>query len=153
MNQLLLELGAPWVPIPDADRTARRMYERHYSARRYRDSRRPRKFVGPGEYLALSTADRKALFVWRLFRSMNGQEGLNCAVFRNEAPERYLSSRLILAAEEWARERWPAETRYYTYVNPRKVRRKRDPGRCFRKAEWEPAGVTTRGLVILQKRL
>lgn len=41
--------------------------------------------------------DGKALWVWRRFKSGDGQEGLNCAVFRNEGA--VLSSDLILAAD------------------------------------------------------
>lgn len=150
-RQLLLPLDAGfWQQIRDGDSTARRMYERHYSSRRYRDGRRPRKFVGPGEYIALSTSDRHALLVWRRFRDASGQHGVNCAVFRNEAPELYQSSELILGAELIAWRRWPM-ARLYTYVNPRRVRRKRDPGRCFRRAGWRVCGETKSGLLILEK--
>jgi hypothetical protein len=35
-------------------------------------------------------------------------------------------------------------------VNRDKTRRKRDPGRCFRRAGFEPCGETKGGLVALQ---
>jgi len=83
----------------------------------------------------------------------NGRGGVNCAVFRNERPDLHRSSELILAAEPHAWAKWPGERRLYTYVDPDRTRRKRDPGRCFRKACWTPCGRTKGGLVILEKLL
>lgn len=151
-RQPRLLAGDPWSEIRDGDPTGRALYDRHYSSRRYADGRRPAKFVGPGEYIALMTPDARALFVWRKFIDgcIPAQHGINCAIFRNEAPETYRSSELILAAEVWARRRWPGE-RMYTYVNAGRVRRKRDPGRCFRRAGWRPCGTTRGGLLIMEK--
>jgi hypothetical protein len=89
--------------------------------------------------MVLLWPDARAVFVWRKFISADHQQGVNCAVFRNDGAG--LSSDLIRQACASAWERWPGE-RLYTYVNPRKIRRKRDPGRCFRKAGWQPCGVT-----------
>lgn len=80
-----------------------------------------------------------ALFVWRKFISADGQQGINCAVFRNEGPS--LSSDLIRWAQAIAWDRWPKQ-RLYTYVNSRRIRPKRDPGRCFLKAGWRYCGIT-----------
>jgi hypothetical protein len=38
-----------------------------------------------------------------------------------------------------------------TFVDPAKTRRKRDPGRCFRRAGWQHAGFTAGGLYVLQQ--
>ena len=147
-----LRLGAPghWVRTKDADPDCRDIYRRHYSRRVYKDGRDPAKFVGPGEYIVLVTPNLDALFVWRKFidDAIPKQKGVNCSVFRNEGPT--LSSKLILEAEGFAWEKWKGE-RLYTYVDPKKTRRKRDPGRCFRKAGWKPCGTTRGGLVILEK--
>jgi hypothetical protein len=148
--QIEMALTAPWVMIHDADPRAVGLYNRHYSARRCRVERGIKKFVGPGEHIVLMTPDATALFVWRKFIDRSGQRGVNCAVFRNESPGRYLSSELILAAEPWAWDKWPG-ARLYTYVNARKVRRKRDPGRCFMRAGWRRCGETKGGLVVLEK--
>lgn len=136
-----------WVRCRDANPTARSIFVRHYSYRPYRDGRRPQKFVGPGEYIALLTHNADALFVWRKFISGDGQQGVNCAVFRNESNQR--SSDLIREASRFAWARWPGE-RLYTYVNPRKVRSS-NPGYCFLMAGWRKCGITKHNkLVILE---
>lgn len=143
--------SCPWIETKDGDVTGRSLYRRHYSRNVYRDGRDPALFVGPGGKLVLLTADGRALFVWRKFidKATPRQTGVNCAVFRNEGP--LLSSDLILAAEPFAERRWPTETRFYTYVNAAKVRRKRDPGRCFLRAGWRSCGTTQGGLLIFEK--
>jgi hypothetical protein len=100
--------------------------------------------------MMLLTPDALAMFAWRKFidHCIPKQDGVNCAVFRNEGAG--LSSDLIRAAEVIAWERWPGE-RLYTYVDPKRTRHKRDPGRCFLKAGWRHAGWTKGGLRILEK--
>lgn len=99
--------------------------------------------------MILLTPDALGLFVWRKFRSMDNQEGVNCAIFRNEGAG--LSSDLIRLADALAWDRWPGE-RLYTYVDPKKVRHKRDPGRCFLRAGWRHWGWSKSGLRILDCR-
>lgn len=137
-----------WVSIKDGEPGLREIYETHYSARRYKDGRRPAKIVGPGEYILLASPLRDALFVWRKFRSMDYSHGtgVNCSVFRNEGPR--LSSSLIREAVEIAWQRWPGQ-RLYTYVNPGKVR-STNPGCCFLKAGWKRAGRTKGGLLVFE---
>lgn len=140
---------ATWVYVRDGNHTARMIFDAHYSRYHCRDGRKPLLFVGPGEKMVLVTPAADAVFVWRKFLSADRQQGINCAVFRNEGPRR--ASELILEAEVLAWDRWPGE-RLYTYVNTRKVRRKRDPGRCFLRAGWRYCGITTaRRLLILEK--
>ena len=128
------------------------LFDRHYSARRYRDGRTRKKIMGPGEYLLLLLAPGgDALFGWRKFISMDPEAvGVNCTVFRNESAR--LSSGLILEAEALARQRWPDETAAYTYVNAGKVR-SANPGCCFLKAGWRRAGHTKGGLLRFAKQL
>ena len=145
--------GSGWQTTKDGDLNGLALYRRHYSARRYRDGRRRRLFVGPGEKLVLILApNADALFVWRRFRSEDTlARGVNCAVFRNESQAR--SSALILAAEERARARWPEEEWAHTYVDAGSIRSS-NPGWCFQCAGWRKAGLTKdRGLVRLEKRL
>lgn len=140
----------PWCLTRDGDPLARRIFQRHYSYRAYRDNRVTKLFCGPGEKMVLLTKCGLALFVWRKFISMDpSQTGINCAVFRNESS--YLSSFLIKQAEAIAQTRWPGE-RMYTYVNPRKIANKANPGYCFKVCGWRECGRTKRhNLIVLEK--
>jgi len=94
------------------------------------------------------TESGDAVWVWRRFKDASGQQGVNCAVFRNEGHT--LSSKLILDAEAIAWGRWPGQ-RLYTYVNPRGIR-SNNPGACYKAAGWRSCGVTKcKKLVILEK--
>jgi hypothetical protein len=136
-----------WLGVRDADPRALALMRRHYSWHEYRDHRPRRKFIGPGEYMALLTLACDALFVWRKFIDDSGQQGVNCAVFRNESD--VLSSDLIREACALAWQRWPGE-RLYTYVNARRISSV-NPGYCFKKAGWRTCGMTRSGLVILER--
>lgn len=134
----LFQAGETWIALRDGDPDARELFRRHYSHRPYADGRDPSLFVGPGEKLVMMTPDGRALWVWRKFICADGQQGVNCAVFRNEGPQ--LSSDLIRSADAIADARWPGE-RHYTYVNPRRVA-SRNPGWCFMVAGWRRCGTT-----------
>lgn len=137
--------GAPWVQVWDGNPTAAAIYDRHYS--RNPASRGDPRIAGPGEKLVLLTPCARALFVWRKFISKDQQDGVNCAIFRNEGAGR--SSDLILSAMSMGWARWPG-ARFYTYVNPRRVR-STNPGCCFLAAGWRRCGVTkTRRLLVLE---
>lgn len=128
-----------WVDIKDGNPSGVALFRRHYSFKaRKRGPQKQPHFCGPGQKTVLLTPCGRALFVWRKFRSMNDQPGVNCAVFRNEGAGR--SSDLIRAAMEIAWRRWPGE-RLYTYVNPRKVK-SANPGYCFLCAGWRKCGIT-----------
>lgn len=145
----LMVFPGPWIEVRDGNPTARTLFRRHYSYRPYADGRDSALFVGPGEKLVLLSPCARALFVWRRFISGDGQQGVNCAVFRNETPA--LSSDLIRAADRIAWQRWPGE-RHYTYVNPRKIASS-NPGYCFLRAGWQRCGVTkNKRLHILEHR-
>src|SRR3990167_6344665 len=122
-----LRLGA-WLPVRDGDARARGLFSQHYSARHYRDGRRPLKMAGPGEYMMLMTQDCSALFLWKKFLDASGEQGICCAAFRNEGAA--LSSDLIREADDLAWLRWPGE-RHYTYVNAKKIASP-NPGYCFK---------------------
>ena len=73
-----------------------------------------------------------------------------CSAFRNEGD--VLSSTLIteaVAASRWKYPEIPPEG-FVTFVDADKVRRKRDPGRCFRRAGFVHVGETKSGLIVLQ---
>lgn len=146
-------IGEGWIVVRDGDASCRAIFDRHYSRYLYADGRRPKLFMGPGEKMALLRADGRALFAWRKFLDDSGQKGINCAIYRNEGDE--LGEALILEAEVPARSRWPGE-RFYTYVDPRKVKPKMTRGRpvwglVFYRAGWHFVGLTKGGLHILAK--
>jgi hypothetical protein len=142
------KLGRYWHEAKDGNADARELFNRHYSRYRYKDGRKPKLFCGPGEKMVLLTEAADALFVWRKFRSADGQQGVNCMVFRNESP--HLSSDMILDAEEIAWRRWP-QARLFTYVKSEAIK-SRNPGYCFKRAGWRQCGITkVNKLVILEK--
>lgn len=110
-------------------------------------------FMANGRTLVLLTDD--GLAVWGVIENMDpaGGRRWRCSMFRNEGP--VLSSELVREATARTYEYWK---RHYggapsvpltTEVDPAKTRRKRDPGRCFRRAGWSVFGMV-RGLVVLQ---
>lgn len=144
----LRKVSQYWFLAIDGDAHCREIFHRHYSWRPYADGRDPKLFVGPGEKCVLITESGDALFVWKKFISGDGQQGINCAVFRNESA--VLSSTLILDAETVASKRWPGE-RFFTYVNGKRIR-STNPGACFKAAGWSVCGKTRwKGLTILEK--
>lgn len=129
-----------WVQTKDGHRGFFAMARRHYSAKK---NPRPkiRLSIGPGGKMALITANGHAIFAWRKFIDDSGQQGVNCAIFRNEntpscrnSNHAHCSSNLIQRAEVFAWERWPDE-RLYTYVDSREIASSY-PGYCFIRAGW-----------------
>ena len=165
LNKLAEAIGVYWLIVKDGDPRVSAMYKRHYSCNKYRDGRRNQTqyrnrhlVMGPGEKLVLLSADCRAILGWRKFIDKSGQEGVNCAFFRNEGAfnREVLSSDLILAAERLAWAKWPGE-RLYTYVDAETTRKRRSkhkpPGACFVHADWTVLDVRTvsKELVILEK--
>lgn len=126
--------------------------DRHYNRRKVGSPQ----FVPPGRCLVLLTAEADALWVssWPLseyVRHAWGGAWVN-SLFRNESP--HLSSDLIRDAVAATRFYWgePPPLGMVTFIDPAKVRRKRDWGRCYRRAGFIPAkpAETKGGLVALQ---
>lgn len=138
-----------WLAVKDGDARARWLFNRHYSKYHYADGRKPLLFVGPGEKLVLLTVDCMALWVWRRFISGDGQQGVNCAVFRNEGEIQ--SSLLVREACQIADAKWPGE-RQYTYVKAEAIRSV-NPGYCFKVAGWRECGRTKVNRLVILERL
>ena len=152
MNVQPFLIGDGWMHMLDGDASCRAIFDRHYSRYIYADGRRPKLFVGPGEKMVLMQADGTALCVWRKFISGDGQQGVNCSIYRNESPRTASLMLREAMAEAWRR--WPGE-RLYTYVNPRKVKWTMERSRpvfgwCFYKTGWSFCGLTKQGLHILE---
>lgn len=143
-----------WWLTKDGDVQVLALYERHYSAYQYQDGRTRKLFCGPGEKLVLRTKEADAAFVWRKFvddcideRTSEKQQGINCALFRNES--RHLSSELIRQADSIADCLWP-DRRHYTYVNAERIA-STNAGFCFKCAGWKRCGRTRSGLIVMER--
>ena len=144
-----------WWVTKDGDLDCLEMYLRHYSSdKANRSAGDGELFVGPGDKLILRTEQAEAVFVWRKFvddcideRTGEKQQGINCALFRNEGE--HLSSQLVRQADAIADLVW-TDRRHYTYVNSEAVASK-NPGFCFLAAGWRRCGRTRSGLLILER--
>lgn len=141
--------AAHWQLSDRADPVAKRLADRHYN-RQNPDSAQ---FVPPGRCIVLRTATGDAFWVssWPLAEYVRHAwaGAWVCTAFRNESP--LLSSDLIREAVAATRAYWePPTIGLVTFVDVSKVRRKRDPGRCFRRAGFEHVGYTKGGLSALQ---
>ena len=132
------------------DPRAARIADRHYN----RQHIGAPQFVPPGRCLVLLTEKADALWItsWPFAEYVKHAwaGAWVCSAFRNESP--HLSSDLIRQAVSATRWRWPEipALGMITFVDRSKVRRKRDWGRCYRKAGFRQVGYTAGGLVALQ---
>lgn len=122
--------------------------DRHYNRHKIGSPQ----FAPPGRCLVLKRPDAFWITSWPFAEYVRHAwpGAWVCSAFRNEGE--HLSSDLVrqaVAATLW---RWPTppELGMITFVDPGRTRRKRDPGRCFRRAGFEPVGETAGGLVALQ---
>lgn len=161
-SKLIERSHSPWIEVKDGDPRLYRMFQEHYS---YQDKPRTNRLcIGPGYKIALivphkkqpATGKPRAIFAWRLERyRADNNWGANCAFFRNKTG--LPGSELILAAEQFARLRWPYVARMFThvdpaYVEPKTIEGKQVWGAAYIHAGWrmEP-GRTATGLVTLSK--
>lgn len=131
------------------DPVARAIADRHYSRLKRGKPGTPQ-FVSPGRCLVLltddSTAERGCLWVTTFpqYRRDAWAGAWLCEYFRNEMPDRHLSSELIgeaLAASA-ARFGPPPDKGMATFIDEDEVRPKRNPGYCFLVAGFEVYGRT-----------
>lgn len=137
-----------WQLSHRADPVALPLANVHYSRQRPASGQ----FVAPGRCVVLTGLNADALWVslWQKHVDHAWKDAWVCSLFRNESAE--LSSDLIRQAIAASRFIWPAvpSQGMITFVDPEKVRRKRDPGRCFVRAGFEPCGRTKGGLLAFQ---
>lgn len=131
------------------DREVVPLADRHYNRRKVGSPQ----FAPPGRCLVLKTRPVDAFWItsWPFAQYVRHDwaGAWVCSAFRNEGE--LLSSELIAQAVAATLWRWGVPERHgmITFVNPSKVRAKRDPGRCFRRAGFREAGRTRGGLVAL----
>ncbi len=145
----MAERSQLWHKSYRADPRALPLADRHYNRQKIGSPQ----FVPPGRCLVLLTAGADALWVtswpYEQYVKHAWAGAFVCSMFRNESE--HLSSALIQLAVSATVAHWPdvpAEG-FVTFVDAKKTRRKRDPGRCYRKAGWRPAGMTKGGLHAL----
>lgn len=137
----------PWRLSHRFDAPAAAIADRHYNRRAIGSQQ----FVPPGRCLVL-LSDSPALWVtsWPFAEYVRHAwpGAWVCSCFRNEGAA--LSSDLIREAVAITRWRWTDNPLgMVTFVDPGKVRHKRDPGRCYLRAGFHYAGWTKGGLRAL----
>lgn len=139
-----------WQSSWRADPVTRRLADRHYNRQRPGAPQ----FVPPGRCVVLRAGERAAWITsWpyvQFVRHAWAGAWVN-SLFRNE--QAGLSSDLITLAVAATRAVWPdpPPLGIVTFVDPTKIRRKRDPGRCYRRAGWHHVGYTAGGLLAFQQ--
>jgi hypothetical protein len=124
--------------------------DRHYN----RQTIGAPQFVPPGRCVVFKTTCVRALWVssWPFaeFTKHAWAGAWVNSTFRNEGAG--LSSELIREAVAATLHEWPEPPALgmVTFVDAKKVRHKRDPGRCYIKAGFKRVGFTKGGLVALQ---
>lgn len=131
-----------------ADPLARVIADRHYN----RQSVGAEQFVPPGRCLVLWMPKAFWVTSWPFAEYVKHAwpGAWICSAFRNEGAG--LSSELIREAIAATRFKMgvPPELGMISFVDPDKVKHKRDPGRCFIKAGFKLVGETKGGLLAFQ---
>ena len=138
-----------WWRSDRADRDVLPLADRHYN----RQTIGAPQFVPPGRCLVLKTDPVDAFWItsWPFAEYVKHAwpGAWICSAFRNEGGR--LSSELIVEAVAATLSEWTAPPLgMVTFVDAKKVKRKRDPGRCFIRAGFRNVGFTKGGLVALQ---
>ena len=139
-----------WAMSFRAAARARRLADRHYN----RQSVGAAQFVPPGRCLVLLTPEADAYWVtsWPFAEFVHHAWGgaWMCSAFRNEGSEH--GSTLIREAVACTRTVFgePPPLGMVTFVDPAKVRAKRDPGHVYVIAGFRPCGTTKGGLLAFQ---
>lgn len=157
MEALTLDIPQrQWQVRDKADAAACALADRHYSRRRKGSGQ----IGAPGRVLVFVTPCERA--VWLTYwpfadRASDGLDAWRCTLFRNEGAGRssdLVRAAMLLTAELWlaGRVRYvPPRDGWVTWIDTTRVRRKRDPGRCFLRAGWcVDTGWTHRKLVRLR---
>lgn len=139
-----------WFLSHRADPDVRPLADRHYNRQKIGAPQ----FAPPGRCLVLKTKELDAFWItsWPFAEYVKHAwaGAWICSAFRNES--NHLSSELILEAVAATRAKYPVSPvmGMVTFVDTTKTRKKRDPGRCYRKAGFLPVGKTKGGLIALQ---
>lgn len=141
-----------WTRSNRADPAVRPLADRHYNRQKIGHPQ----FAPPGRCLVLKrVVDGRVTAFWitswpfAAFVKHAWAGAWVCSAFRNEGAD--LSSALILDAVAATRATFDVPPLgMITFVDATKTLRKRDPGRCYRRAGFEHVGFTRGGLYALQ---
>lgn len=141
-----------WQYSNRADHITRKIADRHYNRQKIGSNQ----FVPPGRCLVLYAKcnDKEAFWItsWPYKEYVKHAWGgaWICSAFRNEGVG--LSSKLILDAVAATVHHFghPPKLGMITFIDKKKVKNKRDFGRCYRKAGFKEIGYTKGGLLVLQ---
>jgi hypothetical protein len=134
-----------WTLSHRADSTALAIADNHYNRRKPGSSQ----FVPPGRCLVLTAPQSVWVTSWPFAEYVRHDwpgAWVN-STFRREGGD-VVASEMIRQAVAATRWRWPnvPDLGMVTFVDAGKVRHKRDPGRCYRKAGFRHVGFTRGGL-------
>ena len=127
--------------------------DRHYNRQKIGTPQ----FVPPGRCLVLLAPGAVWVTSWPEYAQHEWKGAWMNTIFRNEHhpamdAESSTLIREAVAATVWRWDEVPT-LGMVTFVDPKKVRHKRDPGRCFLRAGFEPCGVTKeRGYLAFRMR-
>ena len=137
-----------WSISSRASLAPRLLADRHYNRQKVGSPQ----FVPPGRCVVLWAPSCVWVTSWPFARYVKHQWAgawMNSLFRREDGP---LASELIRDAVAVTRWVWPAvpELGMVTFVDASRTRRKRDPGRCYRKAGFKHVGFTKGGLWAFQ---
>lgn len=140
-----------WCLSSRGDKRALPLADRHYNRQKVGSPQ----FVPPGRCLVLLTSSADALWVTsypfaEYVKHAWAGAWMN-SLFRNEGE--LLSSALIVEAVAATRWQWdPPPLGIVSFVDTSKVKKKRDFGRCYRRAGFQHVGWTKGGLMAFQMK-
>lgn len=139
-----------WLVSSRADEDVLPLADRHYN----RQKPGTDQFVPPGRCIVLKTPCLRAVWTtsWPIAEYVlhDWAGAWVNSIFRNEGAG--LSSELIREAIAATRACWPRAPGLgiVSFVDASKIRHKRDPGRCYRRAGFRHVGFTKGGLWVFQ---
>ena len=147
MNETMI-IKTNWEKSHRADKRALKLADRHYNRQKPGTSQ----FVPPGRCIVLWQEGAVWVTSWPYAQYVKhawAGAWIN-SLFRRESGG--LASELIRQAIAVTRYFWPETSGLgiVTFVNADKVRRKRDPGRCYLRAGFKNVGKTKGGLLAFQ---
>lgn len=135
-----------WTESWRADPVARAIADRHYN----RQKVGAKQFVPPGRCLVLTAPHALWITSWPFAQYVKHEwpGAWVCSAFRREGGA-VVASEMIRQAIAATRSHFgdPPELGMITFVDASKVKRKRDPGRCFLRAGFRRVGETKGGLL------